>query len=402
MQRPGSLPAATETGRIRLVPPGGADAIRIALLLPLSGQNAAIGRALLDAAQLALFDAAQDRLTLLVRDTEGNPETAARAAEDALAAGAELILGPLFAAEVQAVAPVARARGVAVLAFSTDRSVAGNGTYLLGFTPEQQVEQVVLHARAAGIERFAAMVPEGPYGQATEGALRAALEKSGGTLVKVGSYPPETADFTPLIRRFADYDRRRAALQTLKQQLAEKGDEASRQQLAKLSLQDTLGDPDFQAILLPEGGPRLRALAPVLAYFDIDPAQVKYLGTGQWDQPGLGNEPSLLGGWFAAPPPDYAENFRKRFESAYNRRPPRIASLAYDATALAAALAADGGERRFSNEQLGNRQGFSGFDGIFRFAPNGVAERGLAILEVQRNGVKAIRAAPETFEQVGQ
>lgn len=386
----------------RLRQPGGAEAVRVALLLPLSGQAANVGRALLDAAQLALFDAARDRFALIVRDTEGNPETARRVAEEALAEGAELILGPLFAAEVQAVAPAARAREVNMIAFSTDRTVAGEGVFLLGFTPDEQVEQIVAYAHGKGFSRFGALVPESPYGQVVESAFRRAVESAGGSVGRIASYPPDTADFTGLVRRFADYDLRRAALMAERRALAERADDEARARLARLMRQDTLGDPAFDALLIPEGGQRLRSLAPVLPYFDIDPAKVKFLGTGQWDQSGLGVEPALQGAWFAAPSPAYAENFRKRFEAAYRRQPPRIASLAYDATALAAALAAEPADFRYTGAVLTNPNGFAGFDGIFRFRADGIAERGLAILEVRRNDVRVIREAPESFQAVGQ
>src|SRR3546814_6680955 len=73
------------------------------------------------------------------------------------------------------------------------------------------------------------------------------------------------------------------------------------------------------ALLIPEGGSRLRALAPLLPFFDIDPRAVKFIGTGLWDDASLGSEPALLGGWYAGPAQDGFEAFRKRFEQAFNR-----------------------------------------------------------------------------------
>ncbi|MFP5468975.1 MAG: ABC transporter substrate-binding protein, partial [Alphaproteobacteria bacterium] len=105
----------------------GSEIVRIGVLLPLSGPRAQTGQALLQAAQLALFDFADPRLVLLPRDTMGTGAGAARAAQEAIAAGAELILGPVFAEEVAAAANVTRAAGRNMIAFSSDRRVAGNG-----------------------------------------------------------------------------------------------------------------------------------------------------------------------------------------------------------------------------------------------------------------------------------
>jgi ABC-type branched-subunit amino acid transport system substrate-binding protein len=345
-----------------LIPPTGAAAARVALLVPLSGPSAPVGRAILEAAQLALFDQEEARLTLLPRDTTGTPEGALAAAQAVLAEGAGLILGPLFAADVAAIAPIARERGVAVIAFSTDRTVAGDGVYLIGLTPGEQVARVVGFARSRGLARFAVLAPDTPYGATVTAALEQSLQRFGGELVRAGTYPAESADLTPVVRGFAR------------------------------------GERGFDAVLLPEGGARLRAVAPLLPYYDIDPKTVRFLGTGLWDDPTIGSEPALVGGWFAAPPPQENGAFQKRFEETYGRRPVRVASLGYDAVALAAALQRIAPRDPFGRAALANADGFAGYNGIFRFRPDGTAERGLAVIEVQARSFRVIDPAPASFE----
>ena len=383
--------------------PGAPNALKVALLLPLSGANAAIGRELLDAATLALFDLGDDRLTLLPRDTQGTPAGAAAAAQAALGDGAVLILGPLFSSEAAAVGPIAQSHNVNVISFSNDRSVAGNGVFILGFTPQQEIDQVLRFARSRGYERFAALTPDSAYGNAVVEAMKKTIAAIGGQAVKLETYPTDGSDLGPIVRRFADADQRKAALAQQKQALAGKDDEISQQALKRLEGIDALGDVGFDALLLPEGGARLKALASLLAYYEVDPAKVRFLGSGQWNEPGLGSEPNLVGGWFAAPPEANAIAFRERFQKAYGRVPARIASLAYDATALAAVLGKqpDPGTA-FSHDAIVNPNGFAGYDGIFRFGADGVAERGLAILEVTAHDVKVVRPAPDSFENLGQ
>lgn len=399
---PGTTPQPETGAAPSLVPPGGPAAVKVALLLPLSGPTAAIGRDLLDAATLALFDLGDDRLTLLPRDTQGTPAGAAAAAQAVLADGASLILGPLFGTEATAVAPIAQGRGVNVISFSNDRSVAGNGVFILGFTPEQEIDQVVRFARVSGYARFAALTPESPYGNAVLEALKRTLAKAGGEAVKLETYPTDGSDLGPVVRRFADADRRKAALTQQKQQLADKTDEISQQALKRLDGVEALGDLGFDALLLPEGGTRLKALAPLLAFYEVDPSKVRFLGSGLWNEPNLGQEPNLVGGWFAAPPQTNANAFRDRFQKAYGRSPARIASLAYDAAALAAVLSKQDASTAFSHDAIANANGFAGYDGIFRFNADGVAERGLAILEVTAHDFKVVRPAPESFENFGQ
>lgn len=387
----------TQTPNARTLPADGKK--RVALLVPLSGPSAAIGRAILDAATMALFDIADDSFELLPRDTGGTPEGAQRAAQSVLQEGAQLILGPLTQGEVEAVKPLARGAKVAVVAFSSVAAVADDNTFLLSFLPRQQVRRVVAFAREKGMSRYAALAPQSAYGQLVVDELRAAVTEGGGTVDRVEFYDPAAGDLTGVVRRLAGFDARKGALDAQKRQLEAQGDEAARQTLQRLAGQETLGGPEFDALMLPEAEGKLKAIAPLLAYYDLDPAKVKLLGTGLWDEPDLGREPTLVGGWFAAPPPEARAEFEKRFQALYKHRPPRLATLGYDAGALAAILARSEGAD-FSPATIANPSGYAGMDGIFRFLPSGLVQRGLAVLEVQKAGTATVSPAPETFQDL--
>lgn len=386
---------------IELSPPedAGDGPVRVALLLPLSGPNAAVGRSLLNAALMALFDIGDDRLTLMPKDTEGLPEGAIDAAERAVEDGAEIVLGPLFSASVQGAAQVTRVSGPNMVAFSTDRSVAGAGVFLIGFLPQQQVDRVVAFAASQGMQRFAALLPDNAYGGTISAALDEAVRRNGAVLTRVEVYTGGPDDFHEPVQRLADYQARRAELAALRNQLQARDDEVSRRTLQRLQGRETVGELGFDAVMLAEGGDRLRALAPLLPFYDVDPSRARFLGTGLWDEPGLGREPSLVGGWFAGPTPEANAEFRNRYAQLYGAPPPRIASLAYDATALAAVLARTREKPYFPVEALTNPAGFAGIDGIFRFGADGLSQRGLAVLKVRPDGLRVVSPAPQTFDQ---
>jgi branched-chain amino acid transport system substrate-binding protein len=349
-----------------IVPPAPAAAatagnkLRVALLLPLSGPSAALGQAMLDAAQMALFDIADTRLELMVHDSGGTAAMAGGAARAAVADGAKLILGPLLAAEVEAVKPVAEDAKIGVVAFSTATQLAGDGTWLMSFDARQEIARVVLYAHQHGRNRFAALAPTSAYGDIAVAALRDAAQIAGASVVRISRYDPAAPNLAPAVQAFAG------------------------------------GGGEFDAVLLAEGGARLKALAPQLPFYGVDPDQVKFLGTGLWAEPGLGVEPALQGAWFAAPDPATRADFEARFKDLYQHPPPLLATLGYDATALAGALARRGD---FSAAALTNASGFSGLNGIFRLLPDGNVERGLAVLEVHRTGVTVVDPAPQTFQR---
>ena len=341
----------------------GRTPVRVGVILPFaSGTQATrtLAAAMLKAAQLALYDAKNPDIVLMTADEGSKPEDAAAAANKLLGQGAEIIIGPLFAQSVSAVAPIARDRAVPVLAFSTEKSVAGNGVYLLSFLPQAEVKRVVSYAASQGHHVFAAMVPQNEYGNVTAEAFTDAVKASGGSSVDIQHFTPAT----------------NAVM-------------APSQATAKTSA---------DAVMIAQGGQVLRAIAPSLGFSGLDKDKVKLLGTGLWDDPSIAKEDVLLGGWFAAPEPDSDNIFVTHYHDAFGSNPPQLASLAYDAVALIALLSNGTPYHRFTTAALTDPNGFTGVSGMFRFNADGTSDRGLAVLEVAPDGFHVVSPAPKTFQ----
>jgi ABC-type branched-subunit amino acid transport system substrate-binding protein len=339
---------------------------RVALLLPFSGGSAetrAIAEALEHAAEMAVLDSKNTDILLMPRDDGATPEKAAAAAAKAISDGAEIIIGPLFAQSVTAVAPVARANHVPVIAFSTDRSVGGNGVYLLSFQPETEVNRIVSYAARTGHSSFAALVPKTAYGDKVEDAFRDSVARAGGRIAAIESF-----------------DERPQAVGAPARTAAQSG---------------------ADAILIAEGGAMLQAIAPAVALAGANNRTMQLLGTGLWDDASITREPVLANGWFAAPAPEAFRNFAAHYREIYESAPPRIATLSYDAVSLVALLTRGRPYQRFTDTALTDPNGFAGVDGIFRFRDNGSAERGLAILQVRQGEFYVVDPAPRTFPQPG-
>jgi outer membrane PBP1 activator LpoA protein len=368
-------PAATER-------PG---PVKIGLLLPLSGPNAELGKAMLDAAQLALFEKGGDRPTLVPRDTKGTAGGAADAARVAIGDGVGIILGPLLAAEVEAVKPIAAAGHINVIAFSTVTRLAGGNTFLMGFLPQEEVVREVGFARDHGLARFAALAPNSPYGHLAVDALRGAAAATGASLTDAEFYDPGGGDAAAAIGHLLPWGAPAAGGG------GAEGTAAPQPRAA----------PPFDALLLPEGGERLRRIAQEVRLAGLDPKAVRLLGSGLWDEPGIGSERALDGGWFAASPPAARQDFERRYRATYGREPPRLASLGYDAAALAGTLAQRPEEQPFSRQAILDQEGFAGVDGRFRFTPDGLVQRALAVLEIEPAGNVVVSPPPESFQNLG-
>ncbi len=389
--------------------------IKVAILLPLSGAHKGVGKSIFNAAQLALFDIAGDHFELLPRDTKGTTEGAKVAISDAINSGADLVLGPLFASSVRAIKPEIRNAGLKMITFSTDWTLADDNTFVMGFTAFDQVRRVMAYAASKGYEKQAILAPYTPYGDNVTKAFNAVARNYKINNVMVERYRAGDENFNDLVRKFTNFEERRG---TLKQEIDEiKAIPASqrnayqRNELARLEIMHTKGDLPFDAVLLPMGGNDVRTITSLLQYYDVDLSKARFLGTGLWDDAAVQNELSMVGGWYAAPSPRNWDKFVRQYESVYKSKPSRIASLGYDATALVAVLSrqalsnnpyyqADNSARRlFTRSLITNPNGFVGVDGIFRFGRDGLAERGLAVLEINEGGkVKEISPASTTFQ----
>ena len=375
--------------------------VRVGLLLPLTGPAADLGQDMLRAAQMALFDSGPNSIVLLPKDTRGSNDGAALAAKELLDDGAEVLIGPLFSQAVKAVTPIAQEADIRVLAFSNVSTVAAEGTYLLGFRPEEQVDRVVQYALDEGAKSFAGLAPDDAYGRTAMRALQLAVTERGGELGEVHFYPSTLDDPSSVIREIADYRERRAALDAERAILEAMGeeDEVARAVLKQMESLDTFGEPPFDAVMIADGSDRLRSVASLLTFYDVDPRKVQFLGTIRWqDDSRVLSEEALSGGWFAAASPDAFSAFEERFNSVFGKPPEQLASLAYDATALAVIVQRDVGDRRFDPISLTDPEGFAGATGLFRLKPDGLAQHGLAVLEVADGSISEIDPTPIRFE----
>jgi ABC-type branched-subunit amino acid transport system substrate-binding protein len=338
----------------------GTGQVKVGLILPLSaaGNAGVAAQSMRNAAEMALAEFQNPNIQVLIKDDGGSPQGASQGTQQALSEGAEIVLGPLFAGSVPAAAQLARQRGVSVIAFSTDSSVAGHGVYLLSFLPESDINRIVEYAAGLGKRSFAAMVPDNAYGNVVEAAFKQAVVRKNGRVVAFEKYGADRA--TPA-----------------------------------RTVAQALGQAD--ALLLADDGDSVVATADALTAAGSNLHNIQLLGTGLWDNPRVFASPNLQGGLYAAPDPAGFRSFAGRYRTRYGGEPVRTATLAYDAVALVAALARTQGGQRFAPETLTNPSGFAGIDGLFRFRSDGTNERGLAVMKVASGGSTAVAGSPKSF-----
>ncbi len=336
----------------------GTGPVRVGLILPLTqnGGPSVVGASLRNAAQLAIEESGLGDITLMITDDHGTPDGAAQAAQAELGAGAEIILGPLLAAEVREVGRVARAAGRPVIAFSTDESAASPGVYLLSFLIESYADKIVEYAASRGKKSYAVLAPQSDYANVAVAEFQQATARAGARIVTVARYAPGQP-------------------------------QSAAQEIAGVAGQ-------IGALFIPEQADGMGAVAAALTASGV---KTQILGTGVWNDARVTRLPALQGAWFAAPENAGFIAFAQRYKAKFNLDPLRLASLSHDSVSLAAALARTQGAQRFSQTVLTNASGFNGIDGVFRFRPDGPNDRGLAVMQISGGAATVLSPAPPRF-----
>jgi Periplasmic binding protein len=358
----GAIPTAGPINTSRAVP--------VALLVPQSSANGGVlAQSLENAARLAVNDLDGVAIDLKVYDTGGTPAGATAAAERALGDGARIFLGPLFAEAANAAGQVAARRGVNVLTFSNNPSIAGGNVFILGNTFQTSADRLVRYAASQGKGNIYVVHATDPAEQLGADAIRRAIQANGARLAGVTAFPLSQQGVIDTIPSIAREYRSSGASSIF-------------------VTSGTAGALPFLAELLPENG--------------IDRENAQFIGLQRLDVPSSAlSLKGLQGAWFATPSPALQAQFNARYMAAYGTTPSPVAGLAYDGIAAIGALVAQGNANALTVDSLTQGQGFAGVNGPFRFFRNGTNERGLAVAQIQNNQVIVIDPAPRSFGGVG-
>ena len=332
--------------------PTDADRHRVALLVPMSGQNASVGQAIANATTMALLDTNAQNIRITTYDTAAG---AGLAANKAILDGNRLILGPLLADEVVAVSSVARPAKVPMITYSNDAAVADRDVFVLGQVPAQAIARVVGFAQDKGIKSIGAIIPTGAYGQRVSSALTVAARARGISITAVEAYDRSNTSVSSAVRRV----------------------------IAK-------GGAD--ALLIGDSGRIALMAAPAAAGLQL-------MGTELWNgDASIARSPAMRGAWFAAVSDKRFAQFEQSYRTRFGVAPSRLATLGYDSVLLTLNVARGWKPGTlFPTAKLYARDGFIGLDGVFRFEPNGVAERAMEVREVGAGTFITASPAPAKF-----
>lgn len=374
-----------------------AQKVRVALFLPFSGKNKELGWHLFNSAVLSLFDNdVNHNIELVLFDSKDNNKDTTKTFQEIVDKGIKVVIGPVFSQSIEAIEEQALSNKITVISLSNNRQLMSKtdnngGIFLSGVMPENQIDRIVGYAMDKGKLNFAIIAPDNQYGLTINGIYKNIVKRRDGNFIASELYQPNGKDIEKAVERLVnDFN--------VPSHLAEGGGN-------KLKKNATIKESDRlypQVIMIPESGKNMSIIADMIKKYNKDERDFQLIGTNQWDDISTLNDQNVIGAWFAAPENYRFRAFEKTYYQTFNKFPPRISSIVYDSVAATSELIdRKGGKapviKDFTAYASSSKNGFSGIDGLFRFLPNGLVQRNLAVLKVGSGQFETIDKPLEVF-----
>ncbi len=354
--------------------------LRIGLLLPLSGEFYQIGKSLLDSAQLALEKTSNKNLVFYIVDT-GREDQLYKNLSYLMSNNVDLILGPVFTNTVLKVKEYLNDQSIPIITFSNNSEVGDPNVYVFGLTIEDELNSIYEYSVDRGIKKFAVIVPENKYGNKVKNEIDKFHDVNSNSSSQIIFYPTENPDYYKIAREVSNYDERKLELDNRVRLLKELQSESSSKELKLLKNKDTLGEVDFDAIMIiARSFNELTNFISILPYYDVDPKKVKFIGNSIWGKELILKEPSMKNSYFSSLDLNARKIFEEEYKKVYTNNPHSLAALAYDLIGLISSLNIE--YKNITREILHSNLGYVGINGWFRFDESGKVERRPVIFHV--------------------
>lgn len=343
--------------------------VPVALLVPTgSAELDWLGRSLANSARMAAADSQGARIDLRVYTATPGVDDNVAKARQAVADGAQIIIGPLFAEPSNAVGNAVRESNINVISFSNNSEIAGGNVFVLGNTFDNVAGRLVKYGVDNGKRRILVVAEDDVAGQIGANAIQRAISRNGAVMSGQAKHPVSRTGIDGIVPQI---------------------DSA-----VKSGNIDAVFITANQEAVLPYLTDRLAETGTTRA--------TQLMGLTRWDVPAARLQlPGVQGGWFALPDTQLKGQYETRYRSAHGEAPHELGSLGYDGVAAIGALVRAGRRDALTTNGLTSSSGFSGINGIFRLRPDGTNERGLAVATIRNGQVVTLDPAPRSFGGFG-
>ena len=347
--------------------------LKIGVLLPLTGKYQGIGESFLKAIELALFDISNKNIKIYPKDSRGNALDAYRAAIEFQKLGINIVIGPVFYESVERLNEI---NNITFIALTNKIDKIPKNVIAFGINIDSQINALKKYFKEIQISKTILLSPKSEFVDQSQSIAKKDILK----FYRTYSYDVNPKKITGEIEKITNYRERKKDLER-RIKILEKSDlYKDKQELKKLEQKHTLGEINFDSVVVVDFGERLKSVLTSFMFSDVPSNKINFFTINQWFDKTLFDENAAQNLHFPSIDLNNFNMFNKKFFNEFNKKPNEISILSYDALGLIYHCWFSN-NFQFKAEQLYNKKGFKGLHGEF-IIENSLSKQKLKIYKV--------------------
>ena len=341
--------------------------IKIGLLVPLSGDNAELGKQIVKATRLALIDINSDKIEIYPKDTKSDPNTTLRSALEFSKSGIQLVIGPIYYNNLEYLNEV---KDITFLSFTNKTLDLPNNVISTGVNSISQLNTIKKFIKLKELKKTIILIPNSNY----DLEIKNGIKKSKIKTFKQYYYDSTPTKLTKQIEKITNYEIRK---QNLYDEITrvEKSDNPNKEKIIEnLKKRYTIGNLSFDSIIIADFNESLKSVVTSLLYTDVSPKEKYFITFNQWFDESLLYEKTSQPIYYPSINKENLINFEKKFQKEFDQIPNHLSLLSYDLVGLVYYLSLKNDLSDIS-KSFQKKNSFKGKIGIFDIENNKINHR---------------------------
>ena len=304
------------------------NTLKVGLLAPLSGEYKQIGESLLYSLQLALGEIDDKNVQIIPRDSGSNDkEKLINAVKEIKSEGANVVIGPIDYKDFN---NVKKFNDMIFISLSNISPEFQGNVISIGISFESQMSSLIKFLKKQKKNKTVILLPKNQYTDLIEKKIKTLDFKD----YKVFKYSSDPKILTGEIEVLTNYTQRKKRLENRKKLFLDKEDEQSKKALERLEQKYTLGDVNFDSVIIIDFGNNLKSVLTSLVFTDVNQEKVLFSTVNQWFDESIFYENTVKSLYYPSVNFKEFRKYKNIYFKTFNENPSEITILAYDALGL--------------------------------------------------------------------
>ena len=345
------------------------EKLKIGLLIPLTGENYELGQTIIKATRIAMSDIDSDQIEIIVKDTKSDAKIALRSALELKEQGVKLVIGPVFFKSLEYLEEIEDM----IFISHTNKTVnLPKNVISSGVNSTSQLNTIKKFLKNNDISKTIFLVPKLTH----EEEIKKGIKNSKIKLLKTHIYEREPTKLTKQIEEITNYKIRKQNLEDEIYRLENSDDPNKEKQLENLKMKYTIGDVNFESVIIADFEESLKSVTTSLLYSDVSPQKKFFITLNQWFDKSLINEKDIQPLYYPSINQENFEKYKLRYQVEFDEDPNHLSLLSYDLVGLVYYLSL---KNNFNltdlNKLFKKKNSFKGKIGIFDINDNEINHR---------------------------